>query len=641
MRSCCEFDVRPDTSEILGRAIEQHRAGRLHRAVKLYDEVIALEPTNGQALQLAGVASTKLGEHARAVTYLQRGIELNPTSSELFNSLGMALFPAGRHEEAIASFERALVLDPANAKAANNLGNANFKLQNLDSARLAFETALRIRPGYVEARSNLGHCLAIAGKPEEAERLFESVLSQHPAYQHALEGLVTALRMLERYEDIVDRRRKLLALSPRDPARWVELGVSLQAIDRHSEAVDCFRRALEIDPRYAAAHARIGWARMEEGKLDDARVSFRRACELSPWNCGFRHLLVRLTKVERGDGTLDVLNALLRDERSLEPMEQAHLHFALGKAFADMGDEESSFDHYLKANRLERAHSKYDEVRVLERMNRTAELFSPSILRACQGGGNPSERPVFILGMPRTGSTLVEQVLAAHPRVVAAGELTAVRDTIQAFCAKRGSQFPDWLPELCAQDATALGNEYVDRLTRIVQTRSSASDLSRVERITDKMPGNFLFLGLIHLALPNARFIHTKRDPVETCLSCFRAHFESLNYTNDLAELGRYYRHYRALMKKWKALLPAGAILDLEYETLVDDLEPVARRIVAHCGLEWDDACLEFDRVDRPVRTASVAQVRQTLYRTSLKRWRPSEEILRPLLDGLGTDISS
>lgn len=629
--------MRQDKNGTLKRAIEQHRAGRLHRALKLYDEAIELEPTNVQALQLAGVASTKLKEYERAVEYLRRSADLNPRSAEILNNLGMALYPAGRHEEAIAAFERALSLDPTNAKAANNLGNAHFNLQNLDAARFAFETALQIKPDYVEARSNLGHCLVIAGKPEEAERHFQSILNQHPTYQHAIEGLVSALKVLERYEDIVVQRRGLLALNQQDPARWVDLGVSLQAIDRHQEAIECFRKALEIDPGYAGAHARIGWARMEEGKLEEARASFATACELSPRSCVFRNLFVRVTRVKPGDDTLGMLKSMLSIESTLPASERVHLHFALGKSLADIGNEEGSFEHYREANRLERSQTSYDENDILQRMDRTAEVFSPSVLRACRGGGNQSKWPVFILGMPRTGSTLVEQILAAHPKVVAAGELAAVRDIIQAFGAKRESQFPEWFQWLEPNDASALGNEYIDRLTRIVQTRSPTSDLSRIERITDKMPGNFLFLGLIHLALPNARFIHTKRDPVETCLSCFRVQFESLRYTNDLGELGRYYRHYATLMEKWKAALPADLILDVQYEALIDDFERVARQIISHCGLEWDDACLAFDRVDRPVRTASVAQVRQPIYETSLRKWRPGDDLLRPLVEGLGS----
>jgi tetratricopeptide (TPR) repeat protein len=624
-----------DKNEILKRAIEQHRAGRLHRALMLYDAVIALDPENEQALQLAGVASTKAQEYERAIEYLQRSAELSPHSAEVLNSLGMALYPAGRHEEAIASFERALSLNPGNAKVANNLGNAHFNRENIEAARSAFETALRIKPDYVEARSNLGHCLVIDGKPEKAVRQFELVLSQHPTYQHAIEGLLSALKALERYEDIVTQRRSLLALEPQGPSRWVELGKSLQAIDRHAEAVDCFRKALEIDPRFAAAHARIGWARMEEGNLKEARDSFAKACKLSPRSCVFRDLLVRVTKVQPGDGTLQALEAMLATEDKLPSTERVHLHFALGKALADVGHDESSFEHYIAANRIERSESRYDEGGILARMDRTGELFSPAVLRASDGGGNRSKWPVFILGMPRTGSTLVEQILAAHPKVVAAGELAAFRDIIQAFGAKRTSQFPEWLQRLTPQDANELGNEYIDRLTRIVLTRNPTTDFSRIERITDKMPGNFLFLGLIHLALPNARFIHTKRDPVETCLSCFRVQFESLNYTNDLAELGRYYRHYAALMEKWKAALPAGLILDVQYEALIDNLEGVARQVIAHCGLEWDDACLAFDRADRPVRTASVAQVRQPIYDTSVRKWRPSDAVLRPLLEGL------
>jgi tetratricopeptide (TPR) repeat protein len=624
------------TNAVVSQAAALQRAGKLREALRLYEQVLVQEPQNASALHLAGNVCTQLRDYVTAVRHLRRAVQLAPQSSDAVNNLGLALFPLGSREEAIACFERAIELNPGNARAANNLGNARFQARDLDRARAAFETAIRLTPDYVEARSNLGHCLVVSGEAERAIEEFERALRLRPNYRHAIEGLASAYRVLERFEDIVELRKTLLASDPRNPEALVEYGASLQEIDRYSEAIVCFQKALEIDPNFAAAHAHIGMARLEQGGLEEARASLGKACQLEPDSCRYRNALAGLAKVTPADGTVEWLTRMLPRVSQLVPAEQVFLHFACGKVFADLGEHQRSFEHYLEANRLNRAQTQYDEKRTLAILDRAAELFSAHIVDVPDRAGNPSAAPVFILGMPRSGSTLVEQILSGHPNVVAAGELTAFRDLVQSLAARKRQPYPDFLSMLEHDDLQALGNAYIDRLNRTLKTRSSMSGTSEILRVTDKMPANFLYLGLIHLALPNAKFIHTRRDPVETCLSCFRVHFDTLRYTSDLGELGRYYRRYDVLMSAWRSVLSPGLILDVDYENVVQNLEGEARRIVAHCGLPWDDACLAFDRVDRPVKTASIAQVRRPIYKTSLKTWRPGDDVLRPLLDGIG-----
>jgi hypothetical protein len=238
---------------------------------------------------------------------------------------------------------------------------------------------------------------------------------------------------------------------------------------------------------------------------------------------------------------------------------------------------------------------------------------------------------VLIVGMPRSGTTLIEQILASHPQVFAAGELNDLREVIAAHCdlAAVPAPYPECVRELSAEVLRRIGTAYTDRLHRRAPEAA---------RVTDKMPGNFFHLGLVHLAVPNARIILAGRDPVDTCLSCFARTFgDEQQFSYDLAELGRYYGAYESLMAHWRAVLPPGAMLEVQYEEVVEDLEGQARRIVAHCGLEWDDACLRFHETERPVRTASASQVRQPIYRSAVGRWRPYRQWLRPLLDELGT----
>ena len=253
------------------------------------------------------------------------------------------------------------------------------------------------------------------------------------------------------------------------------------------------------------------------------------------------------------------------------------------------------------------------------------------------GGGDASPIPIFVLGMPRSGTTLVEQIIASHPMVHGAGELQTLNDVILTVRGPHGDtiRFPEFVPGLDASALHQIGARYVTSVRKLAPEFAE-----KCERITDKMPSNYYFAGLIHLALPNAKIIHTIRDPVDTCISCFSKLFSTdLNYSYDLGELGRYYKRYERLMAHWRRVLPRGRILDVRYEEVVADLETEARRIISHCGLPWKDRCLSFHEAIRPVRTASATQVRQPIYKSSVGRWRVYEAHLGPLLDALGAPM--
>jgi Sulfotransferase family len=317
------------------------------------------------------------------------------------------------------------------------------------------------------------------------------------------------------------------------------------------------------------------------------------------------------------------------------------LHFALGKALADAGEQAHGFEHIMRGNALHRSLLSFSEANRLELLRRIQSIFTPDLISRGRRAGEAGPAPVFIVGMPRSGSTLIEQILAAHPLVFAAGEVEAFRDAERGVA--RGARFPDNVPGITEADLARIARSYLDRLT--VLSRRGLADAGtpqrRISRIIDKMPANFRYAGLIRMALPQARIIHTVRDPIDTCLSCFAIRFERQPFSFELGELGRYYRAYAALMEHCRQVLPPDAILDVRYEALVSDFENEARRIVAWCGLEWDDACLRFQDAARPVRTASASQVRRPLYRTSVGRWRPDAATLAPLLEGLGMGRAS
>jgi hypothetical protein len=320
------------------------------------------------------------------------------------------------------------------------------------------------------------------------------------------------------------------------------------------------------------------------------------------------------------------MEELLKEDKAASEPERMALHFALGTIYEKLGEHERSFSHFVAGNALRRRAVDYDEDATLRMLARIPEIFTPEFLVAKSGQGDPSSKPIFIVGMPRSGTTLIEQILAGHPRVHSCGE---IKDFALSLFALRGMDYPDNVLAMPPEEIGKLGAMYLQKVT--------ASMPASADRFTDKMLTNLLYVGLIHLALPNARIIYARRDPVDTCLSCFTQMFlTGHHYANDLGELGRYYRACGQVAAHWQRLLPAGTMLEVQYEDVVADPETQARRIVDYCGLAWDEACLAFHKVERAVHTASATQVRQPIYRSSVGRWRAYQDRLQPLLEALG-----
>ena len=335
------------------------------------------------------------------------------------------------------------------------------------------------------------------------------------------------------------------------------------------------------------------------------------------------------------DPHIAAMEALANSSHPLPPCDRARLHFALGKALEDSGHRERSFHHLIQANAMQRKLAPYDEVATLSGLRSIETALDADFLRRQAGAGDPSSAPVFIVGMPRSGTSLVEQILASHDQVFGAGELDDFeRETATLRPSPpRESLGADLAALVESGRARELGAGYLARLAALAPGAI---------KITDKMPSNFRFVGLIHLALPNARVIAVRRNPVDTCLSCFSNLFAgNLSWAYDLAELGRYYLAYESLMAHWRAVLPQRVMIEVRYEDLVVDVEGQSRRLLAHCGLEWDPRCLDFHATPRSVRTASLAQVRQPVHRESIERWRAHEGRLGPLLRELGPSIAA
>jgi len=601
------------------------------QAIAQYEKAIAIKPDYADAYAGIGKALTRQSRHADAIGKFEQALALKPDSADAHNSLGNALAALNRHTQAASHYRRALEIRPNYGEAHNNLGNVLVALNLHQEAIEHYRIALALSPSSCETLNNLGSALLVLKRREEALTLFEQALAIRPELAETANNIGTALTAMERHADAVPHFWSALALKPNFAIASSNLGAALLQLNQVDEAVACFDRALAINPDVAAAHHGLGNAYVALGRIAEAQQAFDRAVTLEPRNPEFYRGFAEAASMRAEDPHFLSMQDLERDIDSLSVDHQTELHFALAKAYADVKQFDRSFRHLLAGNALKRREVDYDEVVELELLRRLRVVFTPDLIRRMGDAGEPSKVPVFIVGMPRSGTTLVEQMLASHLRVFGAGELMDFQRAAAAICEPPGAAipYPEMLPAMSGQDLRRLGARYLAGVT----TKAPEAD-----RITDKMPANFRLVGLIHLALPNARIIHVRRDPLDTCVSCFSKLFSGQQpFTYDLGELGRYYRAYETLMAHWRRVLPEGVMLEVQYEDLVAEFEVQARRIVAYCGLEWDERCLSFHETQRPVRTASAAQVRQPLYRSSLRRWRAYEPWLGPLLDALGS----
>jgi len=482
-------------------------------------------------------------------------------------------------------------------------------------------------------------CIA-RGDFAAALRCFDSARAREPAAAVNYERLAVTLVALRRFAEAESRYREALARDPDNADSQHGLGWTLEQTHRLEAAVHAYREAVRLNPRADGSSNNMGNCLQALGRFDEAHDAYRRAIEGAPRVPLYYRNFVQTKRLSADDPVFAQLEQLAGDADSLSRADQAEVHFAYGAALSGVGRNDASFDHLLKGNALYRAGMRYNEAESLGLFTRLPELFGADILAATRGLGDPSAAPIFIVGMPRSGSTLIEQILASHPRVFGAGERSEFGEALVAGI-RRDADDPlridiEALPEGDAARWRALGADYLRRMQHVL-----AEIDSQASYFTDKYPFNFINVGLIHLALPNARFIHSRRSPLQTCLSIFSRIFHDVPFGYELGELGRYYRAYDALMAHWRRVLPEGVMIEIAYEELVDDFEANVRRMLAHCGLEWDPRCLAFHQTARRVSTASSAQVRRPLYRASIQRWQPRRELLEPLLSALGPALAS
>jgi tetratricopeptide (TPR) repeat protein len=490
----------------------------------------------------------------------------------------------------------------------------------VSEAEPMYRAILAADPNHFGALRHLGVIAMTTGRMDAAVGLLSRAVAAHPRSAVTHNDLGIALAQLARHSEAADHFRTAVEIDHSLMVAHGNLGGTLAAMGRYEDAVACYERALAIDPGSAEIYGSMGNALKTLGRIEESRTAYEKAIALAPDRPRLYYHLSEVKRFASGDAHVATMEAM---PPHADAGERVFLHFARAKAYADMGRHDAAFRELAEGNRLKRASTRYDEADVLGMLTRIAQVFTPELMQAKAGQGDPSRLPIFVLGMPRSGSSLVEQILASHPHCYGAGESTVFNDAVKSVL-NRTQKFPESVPELSDEQFRQAGGRHAAAMSAIAP---------KAERVVDKTLGNFAYAGMIHLALPNARIVHVKRDAADACVSCFSKLFATeFRYTYDLSELGRYYRAYTAMMEHWRRVLPPRVMLEVQYEDLVDDLEPNARRIVAHCGLDWDAACLSFHKTERAVRTYSATQVRQPIYRSAIGRWRVYEKNLEPLL---------
>ena len=539
---------------------------------------------------------------AKAKKLCEQAVALAPHSADAHMVLADALAARRETDRARQQYEKATECDKYHFGAWVNYGVFMKEIADYKNAVRCFKNAVMIDGKSSLARYNLAHALYQAGEFREASTAFEIFLGMEPKFAPGHHSL----------------------------------GVTQELAGDYDAALKSFETSLQLDPTQARCYFRIGSIYQILGRFEDAEPNHRKAIELNP---SFGKSYAALATANRfGDEKeqqeiLEHIHAELeRDD--IDPATRVHFHSAASRLLDRQGRYDEAFGHYRSGNDIRDAAIPNRDTEDMDMWAKLKALYTKEFFETRRERGDETEQPVFIVGMPRSGTTLTEQILASHPRVFGAGELQATGAAVSGFARTldRKVEYPDFIGELTSKELAEMSKLYLD---------GYPEDAGGYDRVTDKLPGNFAHLGTLTMMLPNAKFIYCRRNAVDNCLSCYFQNFSAdLWYTFNQEKLAKYYLMHLDLMEHWRNVLPSR-IFEVRYEDMTDDPEPIVRGMLEFCDLEWDDACLNFHETERAVKTASIWQVRQPMYKTSVAKWKRYEKHLGPLIEGLGEHAHS
>lgn len=636
---------RAATAELMLRAIDARCPGEVNclwligaalldqnkiaESVATLEWVLAAAPDFSDARVDLARAHRSAGRAAQARQEVRRVLQQRPHHHRAWLAYGDALVDLGQYADAAVAFERARATDPEAARV--EAATAALVADDRKGAELIFREILKRDASHAAALCGLAALSLIADRPRDAERLLHHALKQSAHLPLAYRGLGPALLALGRAEEAQRAARHLMLIEPQSPQTWILLaGVAIRLM-RQEEALDAYERAVSLKPDEVGLRMSIGHVQKTLGRRRDSEASYKRALQMDPGHAEAYSSLADLKNYHFSDAEVSEVQRLLALDKR-DRSNEAQLNFALGKAFEQRELYSQAFAHYSRGNALRRLDAPFDIEGFERRSARIRGLFDAAFFAARAGGGDPSPAPIFIVGLPRSGSTLVEQILASHSRVDGTMELPNILNLVSQFddMAPSRDGYPESVATAPAAQLAALGSRYLAETAPLRRGR---------ERFTDKLPNNFSHVGLIHAILPHATVIDARRHPLDACFSTFKQYFaEGQTFSRDLESLGRYYRCYLSLMDHWDAILP-GKVLHVQYEELVGDPQANIRRLLEHCGLDFEPACLNFHATQRSVRTASAEQVRQPLYTSAVGYWKHFAKELEPLRASLGDCI--
>lgn len=646
--------------QAIRQAVRLLETDRLEQAERLCRQILHENPKAQAALHVLGLVQQRRGNLNQAIELLRRAVQLNDSQAMAHFNLGVVLQAAGQWDEALRSYHRTTELAPNYAPAHNNVGAMLHRKGAYDQAVGCFDKALQLDPNHADAASNLGAALIELGRFADAEPHLHRAAALHTQTADHHRGLGDSLRLQQRHDEAKKSYQQAQALNGRCAATYLNLGIVCRELGKTHAAGRHLRKAIEAAPDFMAAHRGLAVVLKELGDLDGALAAFDKALQLAPgdpdtiaaqagtlemrgefelaWSklqplvdTGQVNVNVAMAfasvsrRVDRMPQAVQLSETLLSTRR-LSTSQQTLMHFAAGQLLDSMDQFDRAFEHLTKGNDL-RA-QRYEPAEQEAMIDRTMQVFSAEAMSRLPRAAVGSDRPVFIVGMPRSGTTLVEQIISSHPDVHGAGELHEIIRIVNGLHTTLGCEqrYPEAAAALTADAAEGLAQRYLGHLHALSPD---------AKRVTDKMPQNYQHLGLIALLLPRARVIHCRRDVRDTCLSCYFQNFSGhQTFAYDLRSLGHYYRQYEKLMAHWQQVVDLP-MMTVCYEQLVDDSEAQSRRLIEFCGLPWDDQCLRFYETKRDVPTSSFGQVRRPIYRSQVDRWRRYQQHLKPLFEAL------
>jgi len=622
--------LKPDYAEAYANLGDVYKnSGHFDMAIINYERALNIKPDFLVVLGNLGNVYSDSGQLAKAVKYYERALKINPDIAIIYNNLGIALKGLGRLGEAISSYERALKIKPDFAIVYCNLGNVRRDIGQLEAAVECYKEALKIKPDYVEACINIGNIYRNLGNLDAAIEYYEQAIKINPNHAEAHGNLGSVYSDAAQFDAAIACYERALKIKPDHAEMYLNLGNVHRDVGHLEMAIECYEEALKIHPDYAEAYSRLGCVLRDFGRLEAALENFERALEIKPGYAEVYRYIGNLERYHKNDARMDQMESLLSTP-GLSSSDRMHLCFALARVYEDLGRHDELFKYLNEGNSLRKAELNYNIHEDVESFSNMKKMFNtqPVPVELSKLDEAPTIQPVFIVGMPRSGTSLVEHILASHEDVHGAGELQFMANISNSILRDRLSkEGPLEVACLSAKESNRLRHEYLESLRSLGFSESI---------VTDKMPLNFFWIGFIRQAFPNAKIVHLCRDPMATCWSIYKSFFTSKGngFSYDLGDLAEFYGLYMDLMEFWRQCFP-GAIYDLCYERLTESQEDETRKLLDYCGLDWDDRCLYFHETSRAVRTASAVQVRSKMTSGRSEAWRKYEKHLQPLLGPL------